>query len=391
MLDESIDLLEELDNVSKIHILDRDDIDSLMLEFGRRLVKSLKIERINVWLFNQKNDALISIGEYDDRNNSFNKDSVLKKKRFPDYFEALRKDKILLIPNVYTNSLTKEFTEVYSKPHDIISLMDIPLRMSGKLIGVMCFEKTGNIERHFNHEECAFALSVSTVLASNMEARYRRAAQHKLDTVLKEKDLLIQEINHRVKNNFSILISLLRLSKDQGKTIDPALIFEEYEQRIFSMLKIQELLYQTKNYTSVNLTDYVRELVTEFKSSHPEVAGNIVQSIEPLTFQLPSKSALHLGLIITEIFLNFLKYSFAFNSMNIFTINIKRTKESEVSIKIDDSGNGFDFEENLKKNSLGLPLIKDLSKDIGVTASFPVKTNNSYKFVIDEAADNQEA
>lgn len=391
MLDESIDLLEELDNVSKIHILDRDDIDSLMLEFGRRLVKSLKIERINVWLFNQKNDALISIGEYDDRNNSFNKDSVLKKKRFPDYFEALRKDKILLIPNVYTNSLTKEFTEVYSKPHDIISLMDIPLRMSGKLIGVMCFEKTGNIERHFNHEECAFALSVSTVLASNMEARYRRAAQHKLDTVLKEKDLLIQEINHRVKNNFSILISLLRLSKDQGKTIDPALIFEEYEQRIFSMLKIQELLYQTKNYTSVNLTDYVRELVTEFKSSHPEVAGNIVQFIEPLTFQLPSKSALHLGLIITEIFLNFLKYSFAFNSMNVFTIDIKRTKESEVSIKIDDSGNGFDFEENLKKNSLGLPLIKDLSKDIGVTASFPVKTNNSYKFVIDEAADNQEA
>ena len=382
MLDESIDLLEELDNVSKIHILDRDDIDSLMLEFGRRLVKSLKIERINVWLFNQKNDALISIGEYDERTNSFIKDSVLKKKRFPDYFEALRKDKILLISNVYEHPLTKEFTEVYSKPNDIISLMDIPLRMSGKLIGVMCFEKTGRTERNFNHEECAFALSVSTVLASNMEARYRRAAQHKLDTVLKEKDLLIQEINHRVKNNFSILISLLRLSKDQGKTIDPALIFEEYEQRIFSMLKIQELLYQTKNYTSVNLTDYVRELVTEFKSSHPEVVENIIQSIAPLTIQLPSKSALHLGLIITEIFLNFLKYSFAFNSMNLFTIEIKRINESEISIKIGDSGTGFDFEENLKKNSLGLPLIKDLSQDIGVTAGFPNTGNNFYRFIL---------
>lgn len=382
MLDESIDLLEELDNVSKIHILDRDDIDSLMLEFGRRLVKSLKIERINVWLFNQKNDALISIGEYDDRTTSFHKNSVLKKKRFPDYFEALRKDKILLIPNVYEHPLTKEFTQVYSKPNDIMSLMDIPLRMSGKLIGVMCFEKTGAVERRFNHEECAFALSVSTVLASNMEARYRRAAQHKLDTVLKEKDLLIQEINHRVKNNFSILISLLRLSKDQGKTIDPALIFEEYEQRIFSMLKIQELLYQTKNYTSVNLTDYVKELVTEFKSSHPEVAENIVQAIDPLTIQLPSKSALHLGLIITEIFLNFLKYSFAFNSMNLFTLEIKRLNETEISIKLGDSGTGFDFEQNLKKNSLGLPLIKDLSQDIGVSAGFPYPGNNVYTFIL---------
>lgn len=215
-----------------------------------------------------------------------------------------------------------------------------------------------------------------------MEARYRRAAQHKLDTVLKEKDLLIQEINHRVKNNFSILISLLRLSKDQGKTIDPALIFEEYEQRIFSMLKIQELLYQTKNYTSVNLTDYVKELVTEFKSSHPEVAENIVQAIDPLTIQLPSKSALHLGLIITEIFLNFLKYSFAFNSMNLFTLEIKRLNETEISIKLGDSGTGFDFEQNLKKNSLGLPLIKDLSQDIGVSAGFPYPGNNVYTFIL---------
>lgn len=382
MLDKSIDLLEELDNVSKIHILDRDDIDSLMLEFGRRLVKSLAIERINVWLFNQKNDALISIGEYDDRNKKFNKGSILKQKRFPDYFDAIQKNKILIIPNVYENPLTTEFTQVYSLPNEIISLLDIPLRIAGDLVGVICFEKTGKTERRFSIEEQSFALSVSLVLASNLEARYRRAAQSKLDRVLKEKDLLIQEINHRVKNNFSILISLLRLSKDQGKTIDPALIFEEYEQRIFSMLKIQELLYQTKNYTSVNLTDYMRELVTEFKSSHPEVAENIVQSIDPLTYELPSKNALHLGLIITEIFLNFLKYSFANNSINLFTIEIKRIKESEIAIKIGDTGTGFDFEENLKKNSLGLPLIKDLSKDIDVTTNFPYIGHNYYEFVL---------
>ncbi len=329
MLDDSIDLLEELDNVSQIHLLDRDDIDSLMLEFGRRIVKALKIERINVWLFNNKNDALISIGEYDARDKKFGKNSVLKQKKFPEYFEAIQKNKILLIPNVYESPLTQEFTEVYSIPHNLISLMDIPLRIAGELVGVICFEKTGKTEKNFGVEEQSFALSVSLVLASNLEARYRRAAQSRLDKVLKEKDLLIQEINHRVKNNFSILISLLRLSKDQGKTLDPALIFTEYEQRIFSMLKIQELLYQTDNYVSINLTDYANELVHEFKSSHPEVAENIRQDIEPLDHHLASKSALHLGLIITEIFLNYLKYSYSLSSKNEFIISIHKTEDKK--------------------------------------------------------------
>lgn len=380
MLDDSIDLLEELDNVSQIHMLDRDDIDSLMLEFGRRIVKALKIERINVWLFNAKNDALISIGEYDERDKTFGKNSVLKQKKFPDYFEAIQQNKILLIPNVYESPLTRQFTDVYSIPHNIMSLMDIPLRIAGELVGVICFEKTGKTEKNFSVEEQSFALSVSLVLASNLEARYRRAAQSRLDKVLKEKDLLIQEINHRVKNNFSILISLLRLSKDQGKTIDPALIFEEYEQRIFSMLKIQELLYQTDNYVSINLTDYATELVNEFKSSHPEVSENIKQNIEPLEHQLPSKSALHLGLIITEIFLNYLKYSFAVNSKHEFVVSIRRSSESEIIIRIGDNGKGFNFNEKLKSNSLGLPLIKDLSHDIGVTAQFPNPANNYYEF-----------
>ncbi|PBQ30900.1 hypothetical protein CNR22_03620 [Sphingobacteriaceae bacterium] len=381
-MNESINLLEELDNVSKIHVLDRDDIDLLMLEFGRKLVHSLRIERINVWLFNPKKDALISIGEYDHRSKFFKKDSVLKKRRFPDYFEALQTDKILLIPNVYNNKLTEQFNEIYSKPNDIISLMDIPLRIEAQLVGVICFEKTGSKEREFTPEEQTFALSVSMVLASNLEARYRRAAQAKLDGALKEKDLLIQEINHRVKNNFAILISLLRLGKHQGKSIDPALIFEEYEQRIFSMLKIQELLYQTKNYTEVNLCDYSQELVMEFKRSHPEVADNIIPRIVQLDWYLPTKSALHLGLIITEVFINSYKYAYPGNSNYLFTIDVKKSENGGVVIKIGDNGKGFDFKEKLKKNSLGLPLIKDLAEDIDLIAKFPDFDNNFYEFVL---------
>ena len=283
MLDDSINLLEELDNVSKIHILDRDDIDALMLEFARRVVAILHIERVNVWIFNQEKDAIISIGEYDLRTHEFAKNTTLRAKDFPAYFEAIQENKIILAPNIYTHPSTFQFNEVYSRPNNIISLMDIPFRIEGQLVGVICFEKTGDKERVFTEKEQTFALSISLVLASNLEARQRRAAQYKLDHLLKEKDLLIQEINHRVKNNFAILISLLRLSRQQGKTTDPKTILEEYEQRIFSMLKIQEMLYQTENYASINLFDYLSALITEFKNSYPEIAPSVKQSIKHIS------------------------------------------------------------------------------------------------------------
>ncbi|HXB39424.1 MAG TPA: histidine kinase dimerization/phosphoacceptor domain -containing protein [Bacteroidia bacterium] len=388
MLDESINLLDELDNASKIHILDRDDIDALMLEFARRIVATLKIERVNVWLFNPEKDSIISIGEYDLRSHHFSKNSMLHKKDFPSYFEAISKNRIILAPNIHTNSATREFTEAYSKPNDIISLMDVPLRMEGQLIGVICFEKTGKTERIFNEKEQTFALSISMVLASNLEARHRRAAQFKLESVIKEKELLIQEINHRVKNNFSILISLLRLSRQQGRTTDPKAILEEYEQRIFSMLKIQELLYQTKNYTSVNLSDYITELVNEFKRSHPEIAPLIQTAISSLNNQLPSKIAIHLGLIITEIFLNSVKH--AHGKIKNYKMDISLAENSgSIKLKIGDNGKGFDFNYNLKKNSLGLHLIKSLSEDMDIKSQFPSEGNNFYEFTFSEEAKAQ--
>ena len=73
--------------------------------------------------------------------------------------------------------------------NDIVSLMDIPIRIGGELVGVMCFEQTGKKEREFTKEEQTFAFSISLVFASNLEARARRALQSKLEDALKEKDL----------------------------------------------------------------------------------------------------------------------------------------------------------------------------------------------------------
>ena len=215
-INEQIDLLSELDNISKIHIIERDDIDELMFQFSTRIVRSLRIERISAWILDKKQEALISIGEYDHRTKKMAKETILRKNDFPIYFDALIENKIIIAPNIYTHELTKEFTKLYSTPNNIISLLDVPLRIDGKLIGVLCFEKTGDKEKDFSPAEQSFAFSCGTVLASNLEARKRRAVQYHLDKVLDEKDMLMREMNHRINNNFGILISLIRLKKNEN-------------------------------------------------------------------------------------------------------------------------------------------------------------------------------
>jgi two-component sensor histidine kinase len=382
VLDDSINLLEEIDSVSKMHFLQRDDIDELMTIIGHRVVLALKIERISVWLFNQERDAIVSMGEFDLRGHKFSKNKTLLKKDFPKYFNAISGNKILLAENIYTNPATDEFSESYSKPNDIISLMDIPLRIAGELVGVMCFEKTGSNERIFSSKEQTFAFSMALVFASNLEARHRRAAQHKLEEAITEKELLIKEINHRVKNNFSILIGLLRLSKVQGKTTDPKVVLDEYEQRVFSMMKIQDLLYQSKNYTTVDLHTYINELVYEFRRSHPELSAAIESSVEELSCALPSKTAIHLGLIITEIFLNSVKHSSAVTPNYKLTIQLKERDDKSILLRIGDNGKGFSFTDKSINDTLGLPLIKDLANGVVRGINFPVPGNSYYELVI---------
>jgi two-component sensor histidine kinase len=381
MLQEPINLIEELDNLSKVHWLDREDIDVIMTDFAKQITQVLRIERVNAWLFNPEKDAIISIGEYDKRTDSFKKDSVLNKADYPTYFKALEDNKMILAENIHTNRITREFDKDYSVPFGIESLLDVPLRIAGELVGVLCFEKTG-VQKKFSAREKSFANSVALVLASTLEARQRRAAQHQLDKLLHEKDLLIKEINHRVKNNFSILVSLLRLSKAKARSEESKILLDDYEQRLMSMIKIQDMLYQTKHYTSVSLTDYLKEILAEFKKAHPEISKNVIEHIDIVNCYLPTKDAIHTGLIVTEIFLNSLKHAYFNNPGYKLYISLSKSHGSRIHLKIGDNGPGFNFSDKLKLYStMGAHLIKDLADGLDLSVKYPTKDDSMYEFV----------
>lgn len=371
-----INLLEELDSVSSIHQLNRDDIDALMLACAQKASQLFEIERVNAWLLNKNKDAIISIGEYDTRTKKFNKNTIIPSKDCPNYFKSIIKNKIILVENVYTNSVTSELTDNYLRPNNIISLMDIPLRMNGELIGVLCLEKTGDAERVFSKDEQTFALGLGFLISSSLEARKRRAIQHDLEKLLEEKELLIKEINHRVKNNFSILISLLRLSKNKKGKKKTEEFINDFEQRINAMLKIHEMLNASESYSEVNISFYLYKIVSEFKETFTQLA--ITSEIEDGDTMIDSKKALHLGLIITEILLNAAKHETANGNHHLEIIMTTHHNKNKLTIHL--PGKAFNFNEKLNDETLGLSLIKDLAESIDATTHFPKENNGLYLF-----------
>lgn len=368
MPETSINLLAEINSLSKIHTLKRNDIDALMVEFAKRILVTLRIERMSVWLFNKKKDAVISMGEYDLSSATFSKDTVLEKKRYPNYFKSINDNEILLAPNIYKNTSTIELSEDYSLPNGIISLMDIPLRIGGELVGVMCFEKKGTIEKIFSKNEQVFALSTATVFASTLEARYRRALQVKLDKELKEKNLLIKEIHHRVKNNLSIVSSLLHLQSSKSKDNFHQKLFEECVSKVDSIASIHELIYRTKSFTEISAKEYFSKMLKSIAQLHSNNTFDVKLSIKIKDFQIKFEQALPLALLVNEVMTNTYKHAFELQKSAEIKFNLQ-LNENKIKLLICDNGKGFKKEIKQQK-TLGIDIIKGLAEKLNAKISY---------------------
>ncbi len=363
MLKQSINLLDEIDSLSKIHTLKRDDIDNLMVEFAKRILVTLRIERMSVWLFNNERDAIVSMGEYDLQTRQFNKGSKLVQNNYPKYFKAISENEILLIANVNTNQQTVELAKDYLVPNQIISLMDIPLRLEGKLVGIMCYEKKGNKERVFSKDEQVFALSTGLVFASNLEARYRRAFQQELKQELMDKNLLLKEIHHRVKNNLSVVSSLLNLQSGKAKDEFHKLLFDECKNKIHSIAETHRMVYKSKSFSEIKLREYFQQLLDDLQKLYSKNNEYIILNYKIEDFYLEVDEALPMSLIVNEVVSNAYKHAFDKGQTGeiLFTLKLKNEK---VELIISDNGKGFK-EDEVKTDSLGVEIVSGLAEQLG--------------------------
>jgi two-component sensor histidine kinase len=196
---------------------------------------------------------------------------------------------------------------------------------------------------------------------------------------LKEKELLVREVHHRVKNNFQIVSSLLEL---QSKGIEDEKALElanEGKNRVKSMALIHQKLYQNES-GLVDFDEYILLLVNELSllyKSENEIETNIASR----NMEFDVDTAIPLGLIINEIITNSYKYAFNNQKENSLSISINKESNGDFKLIMADSGPGLPFGFNVKKaKSLGLRLINRLVKQLHGTLN--VSNENGARFEI---------
>lgn len=193
--------------------------------------------------------------------------------------------------------------------------------------------------------------------------------QHLLD----EKEWLMKEIHHRVKNNLQTVISLLN-SQSAYVDDDMALsTIKSSQHRIHAMSLIHQKLYMSENISTINMPVYIKELVEYLKDSF-QLKQRIRFEIKIEQLELDVVQAVPLGLIINEAVTNSIKYAFPNDQNGIISITLVAIDTNQHLLSIQDNGIGIPAEFKEKSNSFGLSLIKGLSDDLEGT--FSIENNN---------------
>ena len=217
-----------------------------------------------------------------------------------------------------------------------------------------------------------FALGYNRFLLKQQSERKLKAQQEfinnqnsSLQGLLGEKEWLLKEIHHRVKNNLQIVISLLNTQSLYLDNIDAIEIINKSQNRMQVISLIHQKLYQTDNLATIDVNAHINELVNYLKD-YFDVRDDVKFELDILPLKLDISRAVPLGLILNEAISNCLKYAFKDQKNAKVTIILKSTALDEYILHIKDNGKGLSdhFEIN-ESTSLGMSLMQGLSDQIG--------------------------
>ncbi|MDI9614369.1 histidine kinase dimerization/phosphoacceptor domain -containing protein [Methanothermobacter sp.] len=212
----------------------------------------------------------------------------------------------------------------------------------------------------FDGERYAVLVARDITERLKMEAELRRS--------LREKEVLLSEIHHRVKNNLQIISSLLSL---QSHSInDPTCrdILEESQDRIRSMGLIHEQLYRSGDFSSIDFGVYASRLLKNLQRSYSH-GKDIEFSLEANDIKVSLETSIPLGLILSELVTNALKHAFRGRDRGSITVRFKR-RDSACILEVMDDGVGFIEEDLRNSKSLGFKLVEILTEQLEGTLTF---------------------
>ncbi len=208
--------------------------------------------------------------------------------------------------------------------------------------------------------------------ASNKKMQVQQREIHqqnvKLIQLLSEKEWLIKEIHHRVKNNFHTVMGLLATQTEYLKSPEAINAMRESRDRIHAMSLIHQQLYQSDNLSTIAMPGYIHELASSLQESF-DIPGNVHFMLDIDPVELDLSQAIPLGLILNEAITNAIKYAFPGGRDGIIEISLQEKADGYILVTVKDDGVGISAGHHAAQSSLGMKLLRGLSEDMDAAFS----------------------
>jgi len=189
--------------------------------------------------------------------------------------------------------------------------------------------------------------------------------KEKIKASLREKEIMLQEIHHRVKNNMQVIISLMRIQARRTKNSKLANYLQTLQDRIFSMSLIHDHFYKKPELDKINIASYIIELIDHLFFIYSKKEGQIQINLDLKKIYLGLNKAIPFGMLVNEIITNVLKHAFPGKKKGNLSVKLYKDEKRKIHLIFNDNGIGIPEEIDIENPStLGMQLIRDLTQQL---------------------------
>ncbi len=277
---------------------------------------------------------------------------------------------------VHSDDIASVKAEINAYLEELIPKYEIEHRMLHKNGDSLGFLTRGTVVRDKS--------GIPTFMAgSSTDITARKQVENKLKASLKEKEILLKEIHHRVKNNLQIISSLLRLQSGYIKDKRALEIFQDSQIRVRAMALIHENLYQTNDLSKIEFSEYISKLKRNLIRCYNITNINLNTNIEKIFLNVDT--AIPCALIINELISNSIKHAFNDSDEGNIYVEFIILQPGKYSLSVSDDGVGVPENiDSLKKQSLGLQLVWNLVEQLEGTIVYNSKFGTSFRITFAE-------
>lgn len=202
-----------------------------------------------------------------------------------------------------------------------------------------------------------------------------------IENSLDEQRVLLAEVNHRVKNNMAIIISLLNMQRNVSKEPETIEALQDVHDRIMSMALVHQKMYENKSKSSIELDTYINELIDEIRNSL-DLNNNVAFETDIEAICMDVSTAIPLGLILNELITNAMKHAFKKIEHPKITISLKEVNAYSIELIVNDNGGEITLEKLKQGSGLGISLIQSLAEQIDGKYEFEIDKGLVFKLHI---------